>query len=147
MKIIDCLSSLEKNQKEKREEGYIVYPLIKHSTTKKEKNTKEKSNENHNILIEYIRNTFKLNQKHIEIIKVHIPRGASVSKHKHPSATEIFIPDKILILKINGKKITATQPIKIPKNTSHSIQGEQIFYAIKAYNNIFDKTLLIQNQL
>ncbi|MFW6013899.1 MAG: hypothetical protein ACOCZQ_01800 [Nanoarchaeota archaeon] len=125
MNLFDSLFFLPVVKTTKRKEGYFVSRLYFEKKLEKQ-----------------IRDLLYIKEKHIEIAKVHIPAETVVNKHLHMNATEFFISKNKLRLILDDKAITVSGMIKIPKNTPHSIEGEQTLYVIKAYENEFDKQML-----
>ena len=122
MNFFDYLSSLPIIEKSIREEGYFVSGLS--------------FDEN------YVREFLGIKEKYIDVAKVYIPSGANVRKHLHKMSTEYFISKDNLSLILNDESVTSSGIIKIPPNTPHSLSGRQTFYAIKAYDDFFDKEMV-----
>lgn len=122
MNLFNYLSSLSEIEKSTREEGYLVSQLL----------FDEK----------YIREFLGIKENYVDVTKIYVPAGAKVRKHLHKKATEYFISKNELSLVLDDEQLNSSGIIRIPPNTPHSLSGRQTFYAIKAYDDFFDKEML-----
>ncbi|MFW5990875.1 MAG: hypothetical protein ACOCQX_01470 [Candidatus Nanoarchaeia archaeon] len=122
MKLCEYLSSQPRLEGKERAGGYFVFHTL--------------FNE------EYMRRRLNIKQKHIKALEVYVPKKKNVPMHKHSEGREFFIPCKEgLHITLEKGEITCNQITEIPPGTYHSLKGEQHFYAIKAFDNSFDKIL------